>query len=74
MRPAIEVAHEVLGETVLGNDKRAIHVIKADRLAVVAEIVAELRELDGRRDESNLIGWAANHIEAKFGGGNNGDR
>lgn len=47
---------------------------EADRLAVVAAIVAELRDLDGRRDESNLIGWAANHIEAKFGGGSNGDR
>lgn len=35
---------------------------------IVAKIVAELRDLDGRRDESNLIGWAANHIEAKFGG------
>lgn len=42
------------------------HRIEGER-AKAAEIVAELRDLDGRRDESNLIGWAANHIEAKFG-------
>ena len=44
-----------------------------ERAKVLAEIVAELRDLDGIRDESNLIGWAANHIEAKFGG-KRGDR
>lgn len=35
---------------------------------IVAKIVAELRDLDGQREESNLLGWAANHIEAQFGG------
>lgn len=43
------------------------HRIEGER-AEVALIVAELRDLDGQRDESNLLGWAANHIEAKFGG------
>jgi hypothetical protein len=82
MRPAIEVWRDAKDAWFgLGwehpNADRAAAVIEADRLAiraderakVVAEIVAELRNLDGQRDESNLLGWAANHIEAKFGGG-----
>lgn len=68
MRPAIEVAADVVSHNQPGRVLQGIAVIEADRAEVVAEIVAELRDLDGRRDESNLIGWAANHIEAKFGG------
>ena len=73
MRPAIEVWRDAqdawFGLAWEQPDiNRAMRVIEADRAELVAEIVAELRDLDGRRDESTLIGWAANHIEAKFGG------
>lgn len=72
MRPAIEVATQICGCADARQRKSDIALIEAYRAEVrakvVAEIVAELRGLDGRRDESNLIGWAANHIEAKFGG------
>ena len=68
MRPASEVAHDVCEEMEEYGPYFAVKAIEVDRAELVAEIVAELRDLNGRRDESNLIGWAANHIEAKFGG------
>lgn len=47
LRPAMEVAENVLGEMALGNDRRAAAVIEADRqatrAALVSEIVAWLR-------------------------------
>ena len=83
MRPAIEVVHEIGGlheildslspgmEGTNPHDE-AVALIEADRLAVVAEIVAELRS--GDRGYWTWRDYAADHIKAKFGEGNNGDR
>ena len=74
MRPAIEVWREAFSLP----HQAAAAVIEADRLAVVAEIVAELKDITTRfglagQVDTETVAWAADHIEAKFGG-NNGDR
>lgn len=74
MRPAIEVWRKALDAAnpfIRFRDKpeqKATTVIKADRAEVVAEIVQYLHQLDATRDESNLIGWAAQRVQAEFGG------
>lgn len=78
MRPAIEVWRKALDATgafIRFRDKpeqKAASVIESDRAEVRAELVAEivqyLQQLDATRNESNLIGWAANRVQAEFGG------
>lgn len=54
-------------------DQAAAAVIEADRLALVAAIVKDLRKVGDDAVMKALFKTAANYIEAKFGG-NNGDR
>lgn len=72
MRPAIEVWRDAQDAFYRERHHRVgAAVIEADRLEVVAEIVADLRS--GDRGYWTWRDYAADHIEAKFGG-NNGDR
>ena len=73
MRPAIEVWRDAqdawFGLAWEQPDiNRATRVIEADRAELVREIVQYLQQLDATRNESNLIGWAANRVQAEFGG------
>lgn len=73
MRPAIEVYRCASYEDAklygsIEGEEAAAAVIEADRAELVAGIVQYLRQLDATRDESNLIGWAANRVQAEFGG------
>ena len=77
MRPAIEVWEDAfrtwddapINPARIGDeDRAAAAIIEADRAELVAEIVEYLQQLDATRDESNLIGWAAQRVQAEFGG------
>lgn len=72
MRPAIDVAADVVSYNQPGSVLQGIAVIEADRAELVREIVQYLQQLDATRDESNLIGWAANRVQAEFGGHDGG--
>lgn len=68
MRDANKVAHEVYEEMDEYGPGFGRKCIEADRAELVREIVQYLQQLDATRDESNLIGWAANRVQAEFGG------
>lgn len=91
MRPAIEVWEDayrawddapIMPNRIWNADQSAAAVIEADRAALVAEIVADLRDMAAWNDQHDdgLSGLdkmatgqleAADHIAAKFGGGSN---
>lgn len=83
MRPAIEERADALNQllselqdgnawdstiSLLADYADLVRDLMQDRAALVAEIVKYLHQLDAGRDESNLIGWAANRVQAEFGG------